>query len=694
MNIVCSVNAVNGTYYVYKSEDDATKLVAYFTQERLNEVVKKYAEERIVEYYYWQKDPAEGVDLTVHAYRDQFKIVATEVQLREGVIYTLDGVPYTSLKITEPGAHTLLLEDGYGGLIEYEIYILDKAQGIEYALGENSTSRAEYGRTYYFNGKVTLSVPFEGDDFAMFVLYDKDGEVLGYYDIETPCVIDKSGSYTAVAYNHYGESEVFSFVVSMGAPTISAVNSEEKKQLVISITESVDKESNITFLEITKSVDGGETWGILTQDDYGKAISIDDLQYKFRTSGIYKVVVMDEFRTGIDAITYTIDYIQLDPVGTLVGVENGGCTNGKVSFTWKDEAKVVVMKNGQVIEYVSGDELISDGDYKITFENFNGYRETYTFTIDTTLPVIAIEGASHREAVNADVRVFYTEENLTAELYKDGEFLGYYVSGNPISADGHYRIRVYDTAGNEVLVEFTIDKTVEYDINVYDKGLANSVVVTSQEVLTTELTKGGERLDYALGTAITEIGDYTLVLTDALGNKDAVTFRIINPLVKEFTHNFDNIEGMGDVLVNGEDKRLNYGTLELFDDGKYEVGVIVGGVTYSFTVTVDATAPTLVLNGVDNGGSTKNGVTLTELSETATVKVYLNGEEIAYTEGDVLQTPGDYKVVLEDVCGNVNEYNFTIQKMLSGAVIALIVIGGVAFVGAIVFFVLKKKKVF
>ena len=100
------------------------------------------------------------------------------------------------------------------------------------------------------------------------------------------------------------------------------------------------------------------------------------------------------------------------------------------------------------------------------------------------------------------------------------------------------------------------------------------------------------------------------------------------------------------------------------------------------------------MNGVDNGGSTKNGVTLTELSETATVKVYLNGEEIAYTEGDVLQTPGDYKVVLEDVCGNVNEYSFTIQKTLSGGVIALIVIGGVAFVGAIVFFILKKKKVF
>ena len=101
-----SANAKNGTYYLYKSEEDAEKQVAYFTQERLNEVVKKYAEERIVAYYYWQKDPAEGVDLTVHAYRDQFKIVATKVHLREGVIYTLDGTPYSSLEIMPTFLHT------------------------------------------------------------------------------------------------------------------------------------------------------------------------------------------------------------------------------------------------------------------------------------------------------------------------------------------------------------------------------------------------------------------------------------------------------------------------------------------------------------------------------------------------------------------------------------------------------------
>ena len=689
-----SVNAKNGTYYLYKSEDDPDKKVAYFTQERLDEVARKYAEKEVKAYYYWEKLPVNAEDSKFHAYTDENKIVATEVQLREGLIYTLDGVGYAELTIAEPGAHTLLIEDGYGGSVEFEIYILDTHQSIQYALGNNSSSKAEYGRTYYFKDKVMIFVPFEGDEFAMFVVYDEKGDLIGCYDINNACYIEESGSYSAVAYNHYGESKTFSFVVSMNAPSISLTDNTEAKRLDIVIVESVDKESNLMFLEISKSTDGGETWFLLTEDDYGTAITLDVLNYKFRTSGMYQVTVMDEFRTGVDAIICAKAYEQAEPVGILEGVENGGYTNDKVSFTWKDEASVVVMKDGQVIEYASGEELLLDGDYKITFENFDGYKETYTFTIDTTLPVIAIEGANHREAVNEDVKVYFTEENLTAELYKDGKLLGEYTSGNPISADGQYCVRVYDLAGNEVSVEFSIDKTVEYDINVYDKGLSNSVVVTSHEVLTTELTKNGDKVDYALGSAIVEIGDYTLVLTDALGNKDAITFRIIQPLVKEFTHNFDDIEGMGGVLVNGEDKRLNYGTLELFEDGKYEVGVIVSGITYTFKVTVDATAPTIVLNDVKNGGSTKAGVSISELSEEATLKVYLNGEELTYTQGDMLTTPGNYKVVIEDVCGNISEYTFEIQKTLSGGVIALIVIGSVAVLGGIVFFILKKKKVF
>ena len=319
---------------------------------------------------------------------------------------------------------------------------------------------------------------------------------------------------------------------------------------------------------------------------------------------------------------------------------------------------------------------------------------TYAFTIDTAAPVIATEGADHRESVNEDVKVFYTEENLTAELFKNGKSLGEYTSGNPISADGQYRVVVRDLANNEVSVEFTIDKTVDYTINVNDKGLSNSVIATANEQVTVSLTKNGEAMEYTLGAAITEPAEYALVVTDALGNRSEISFKIVEPLVKEFTHNFDEIEGFGGVTVNGEDKRLNYGTLELKDDGVYEVGVVVGGNTYLFKVTVDGTAPTIPLNGVENGGFTKDAVTIGKPSETATVKVTMKGEPIEYTLGDEITEPGEYKVTVTDEIGNTAEYSFTIEKSISVGAIIGIILACLAVVGVVVVIILKKKNVF
>ena len=129
-------------------------------------------------------------------------------------------------------------------------------------------------------------------------------------------------------------------------------------------------------------------------------------------------------------------------------------------------------------------------------------------------------------------------------------------------------------------------------------------------------------------------------------------------------------------------------TFTLTESGVYEVSIIAGGKTQKFTVTVDATAPTLVLNGVENGGSTTDIVILSDVSEDAEVKVFLNDEEIEYTVGGELSEVGEYKVVVTDTCGNATEYTFNIEK---GANIVLWVILGIAGIGVGVFFFIKKK---
>lgn len=106
-----------------------------------------------------------------------------------------------------------------------------------------------------------------------------------------------------------------------------------RKKTRVVISPSEDDKGGIQTIEIFKSFDGGKTWSETMQDDYGHVISADTLAYAFRTSALYKVVVTDRFRTGIDAIVVQLDYVQPAPEGMLIGVENGGYTNAPVNLS-------------------------------------------------------------------------------------------------------------------------------------------------------------------------------------------------------------------------------------------------------------------------------------------------------------------------------------------------------------------------
>lgn len=689
-----SVNAANGKYFIYKKSGNPEEEVAYFTEERLYEVISEYARIGIESYYYWEKAPASISDgENLYSYSDEKKVLANSVQLGENIVCYLNGEPFEGTLVEREGESILTVADEWGNTCEYSLIIIRTAPQILYATGEGSANTVTFDRIYYFKDAVTVSITDAYDGMAMFNVYDEAGTLIGSFSLGETYTITGSGSYTAEAVNHFGKSQMFSLVISRNAPIVEVAENGKDKTLDIAITESPDKESHIQTLEIYKSTNGGETWELLTADDYGKVISVDNLSYRFRMSGLYRVVVTDEFRTGIDAVVSENEYKQPAPEGILSGVENGGYTNGPVSFAWTDEAAVVVKKDGKQIEYASGRKLTEDGKYEITFENFDGYKATYTFIIDTIAPEIVLNGAEDGGTVNREVSAVFEGEGVTAELFRDGKSLGAYMSGTVIAEDGSYKIVVTDLAQNTTEAEFTVDKSVDFTINVNDKGLSNSVTITANEEVTLVLTKNGEVVEYKPGDAITEPAAYTLTITDALGNKAEMSFTVIEPLVQKFEHNFDDTPGFEKALVNGEEKRLNYGTLELFEDGAYEVGIVVNGKTYTFNVTVDATAPTLKLEGVENGGKTTGSVILSEPSETAEIKVYRGEEEIGYTPGEELTEAGTYRVETMDAAGNSAVYTFEIQSSIGGGIIALIVIAAIAVIGgAMLFVILKKRK--
>ena len=823
MDTVDAANAKNGTYFIYFKSGNPDELVAYFTVERLNEVIAEYAKDGIIDYYYWEKEPATaGPNENLYSYSANRNILANEVMIGENIGITVDGETFVGNVYNTEGKHVMVVSDSYGNTCEYNLTVIRTLPDLYYAIGEGGAVKVDLERTYYFKDEINISITDALDEMAMFNVYDENGELIGSFSLGEICKLSESGSYTAVAVNHIGETEAFRIVISRNAPSVSLKADEAEKQLVITVTKSEDKESHFQTLELYKSTDGGSTWVPLGADDYGTAVDLNNLVYKFRTSGMYKIIITDEFRTGMDAITGEITYTQPAPTGDLAGVENGGHTNKEVTFTWDDEAQVSVTKNGEAIEYKSGDKLTEDGSYVIVFENFDGAKTTYEFIIDTKAPEVAAEGHKADLPVNTPVSVDILDEEATAVLIKNGEEVGEYISGTPISDEGKYVIRVTDKAQNVTEISFEIDKSVDFAINVNDGGLSNSVTIVANEGAEIIVTKDGNVIEYKEGTEITEPGKYTVKVTDALDNVSERSFIIVTPVSTGFSHSFDETAGFEKVLINGVDTRLNYGALELTEDGTYEVEVIVNGKSYAFTttvdksvsyeinvhdkgfansvtlkanenitltmtkngevmeyklgteitepavytvkmvdslgntkelsftivdalygkfeeeidempgfgkvlvngeevklekgtltltasgtyevaivangveqkftVTVDATAPTLKLEGVENGGSTKGAVVISDVSDDATMRVFLDDVQIEYTAGDELTEVGKYRIVLEDGVGNVSEYSFEILWKMPAAAIVLIVVAVLGAAGAVVWFVISKKR--
>jgi len=524
-----SVNAANGEYFIYKKSGSSDELVAYFTAERLNEVIAEYADASIKSYYYWQKEPAvaaEGEDL----YRDSAgrKIVANNIVLGENIGVLLDGEAFSEKVITVEGNHTVTVLDRFGNTCDYAVTIVRSTPNVHYSIGDGTLNEVAFDRTYYFKDDVTVSITDGMDEYAMFRVLDKQGNIISIKSLGESFTLTDSGEYTVIAVNHAGESEMLTIIISKNAPNATFTDDEEEKRLDIEITESEDIYSHIQTMEILKSTDNGQTWQTLTEDDYGTVITLKQLKYSFRTSGIYKIILTDEFRTGIDAVSVQYAYGQKAPAGILMGVENGGHTNGAVSFEWYDEAVVTVTKDGEVVKYRSNSDLREDGHYVITIENFDGMKNTYSFTIDTEEPTVSLNGVENRGTVNTDVSLDHADR---AEFYKNGELMGEYASGIPITDEGEYRIVVSDLAGNAAEVSFFIDKTAPVaTLGGVDNGGTTKGKVTliePDEEVNVKVYFNDEEIEYVKGDKFTYAGAYKILVSDIYGNATEYNFEIL-----------------------------------------------------------------------------------------------------------------------------------------------------------------------
>ena len=175
--------------------------------------------------------------------------------------------------------------------------------------------------------------------------------------------IAESGKYVICSVNHFGLSEEVTIYISLDEPAITFDSDTDKKQLIIDVTASADSYAKLQSIAIYKSVDGGDTWVLLTADDYGTVISEATKQYKFCTSGMYRVVVEDTFHTGFEAIEGMTEYTQIGPAGVLSGVENGGFKKKKDQVTMEGKANAGLnRKSGKKENNLGANSFEGGGD--------------------------------------------------------------------------------------------------------------------------------------------------------------------------------------------------------------------------------------------------------------------------------------------------------------------------------------------
>ena len=547
--------------------------------------------------------------------------------------------------ISEDGTYTLSLTDQAGNVATLTVKI-DKSipEGILNGVINEGITNTDVSFTWTEEGATAI---LNGNS------YDKN------------VIISDEGEYRIVLTNRLGTSITYTFTIDKTAPTGVFSNESVLIDNYYTFNKSV-------YFYWTESSAAATLYKVSTEisEPYIKRTYIDE-------EGLYTLTLQDI------AGNNTVYYINIDltpPTGTLIGVENGGYTNGNVSFTW-DEVGATATLNKKAY---NGSEIYLEGDYTIILRDPVGNARTYTFTIDKTAPIgtfSATENLFLDEVYyfNSNIYLRWSDRNATAVLSgATGEIE--YTSSQYIQDDGKYTITLTDIAGNSTVYNIIIDKTapefevLENKINVEQKSYYNGIIsFTWDEAEDYSLTINN--IDWAKNQEVTEEGYYSAVFTDLAGNKTRFNFTIdkvapTGTFSSDFTENNGILYFSAQTSFTWTDSRatatLNdepYSKRQLIqNDGQYILILLDSAgntTTYNFVITTST--PTITFNqasiSYNNVLYFKSLPTITWNNES--YKVTVNGEEVK--EGYLFPNEGGYYIDVRNLANTSITYNIIVD---------------------------------
>lgn len=569
--------------------------------------------------------------------------------------------------LSDGGKYEISIYDRLNNSYSFNVYIVGKEANINFNVNEDSTS---------FNLGITLDQDF--DTVISLEVYHNGTKLEGITPDNLAYCFDKDGTYTIILKDNFGRiiEKTFVFDKSLPNGNLSIDNQTKTKEEV-----SFTFDSSKYYAEIY--VDGN----LVATNNNGDVKLMADGKYRIKLINL----------SDLDNVnTYSFEIDNTAPVINLDGVDSGSTTNNNVTITWDDVNSTALIKNadGTLTALENGSVISKEGTYEVVVSDELGNSSTVSFTIDKSLSYKVNIGSESTYDIDTPTNQNVTInalENLNATVTKDGVAYDYQF-GDVLSEEGTYKFFIMDDYGNNTTFTIVIDKSVNASINVGNGSITNDEVTISMgEAGTIVVTKDGIPMNYNAGGKLTEEGKYEVTIYDAYGNELHTSFEIVNGTKTSLDYHLGDDVKIIKVIHDGEEIEWNSNSLNFNLDGTYVVTVNVDGIEYSFTLSLDTTAPEITLNGIENGDTKDTTVTISDLTEEGMVEVYKDGVLIDYELGKEISDYGKYEIHVTDNLGNTRTYSFTLEYQMNGGAIALIIIGALAL-GVGVFLVTKNRK--
>lgn len=589
----------------------------------------------------------------------------------------------TTLKYTfnKGGIYIVEISDNFGRVLSYEYkFEKDLPTGVLVGVTHNGKTKDEV-KFIYDTKKYVVAISKDNQVFEPEFTDNNNLQTLFFYPLEESenfykiQLIDKTDTEN---YN------IYSFSIKTIKPIILLYGVEENGKTggtVYATWENNEEQYTATYT----------LKGNTNEYKKGQVLSVE---------GNYTITLKDEIGNTSSVsfqIDKTIDFVIADANGNTYSIEDIRYINFDIRIIESEPLTVSISHNNNLIDYEFGLMISEEGQYQVRlYDEFNN-SFYFTFTIDKTPPKATLYGVSEFGVTNKSAWVISSESNLSCWYVIDEEITHEYTLGKELTTHGKYVLYVMDLAKNYTIIEFQIDKKTSFDINVYRGGISNGDVrIVAYENLKIVMYKDSEPIEYSFEQILKEDGEYAYTITDELGNRTSSFFTIITKKKKNLNHILQENIVVESVFKDEENYEFEVldGQLYLYDEGQYSVNILDKETDkkYSFNITIDTTAPTLELVGVENGGTTKKVVVMKNVSEKPySIYITVDGVPFEYKIGDEIEKCGRFKVVLSDEAGNTTTYEFERLYSLNGPSIAVLAGLGALVVLVIILLVRSRR---